>query len=174
MRTQRGFTLIELIVVIIIVVVLAGTLLNRVSYYQEQAERAAMEQVAAAVQSALVLRYGTLLARGAATEQELSILATDNPMSWLQKKPRNYAGEFYDPSPTAVAPGRWMFDLKSRDLIYVVDRSDHFTPGRDGGKWIRFHTQLQYEPALGGSAQQGKKELVGTLLVPTETYRWFD
>jgi hypothetical protein len=47
-------------------------------------------------------------------------LAQDNPMTWLQQKPRNYAGEYYDPTPGAVAPGHWMFDLKSRDLIYVV------------------------------------------------------
>ncbi len=111
-------------------VVLAGTFLIRVPYYQEQAEKAAMQQVEGALQSALVLRYGALMARGAATEKELSILATDNPMTWLQQKPRNYAGEYYDPTPGAVAPGNWMFDLKSRDLIYVVDHGDYFTPGQ--------------------------------------------
>lgn len=171
----RGFTLIELIVVIIIIVVLAGTFLNRVPYYQELAEKAAMQQVEGAMQSALVLRYGTLMARGAATEKELSILASDNPITWLQQKPPNYAGEYYDPTPGAVAPGNWMFDLKSRDLIYVVDHGDYFTPGKDGKKWIRFHTRLQYEPVLGGGVQaEGKKELVGTLLLPTETYRWLE
>jgi general secretion pathway protein G len=162
-------------VVIIVVVILAGTFLVRIPYYQEQAEKAAMQQVADALQSALVMRYGALMTRGAANEKELSILATDNPMTWLQQKPRNYAGEYYDPTPAAVAPGNWMFDLKSRDLIYVVDHGDYFTPGRDGKKWIRFHTQLQYEPVLGGASQaEGKKELVGTLFAPTETYRWFD
>ena len=171
----RGFTLIELIVVIIIVVILAGAFLVRIPYYQEQAEKAAMEQVAAAVQSALVLRYGALMTHGAANEKELSILATDNPMTWLQQKPRNYAGEYYDPTPGAVAPGNWMFDLKSRDLIYVVDHGNYFTPGKDGKRWIRFHIQLRYEPVLGGGVQAGgKKELVGSLFEPTETYRWFD
>lgn len=175
MNEQRGFTLIELIVVIIIVVVLAGTLLNRVPFYQEQAEKTAMEQVAGAVQSALVLRYGTLMARGAANEKELSILATDNPMTWLQQKPRNYAGEYFDPTPNAVAPGSWMFDLKSRDLVYIVDHADYFTPGKDGKKWVRFHTRLLYEPMLGGGEKaQDKKELVGTLLEPTDSYHWFD
>jgi general secretion pathway protein G len=168
----KGFTLIELIVVIIIVVVLAGTFLSRIPYYQGLAEKAAMEQTAAALQSALVMRYGALMARGGG-EKELSILATDNPMTWLQQKPRNYAGEYYDPTPGAVAPGNWMFDLKSRDLIYVVDHGDHFTPGKDGKKWIRFHIHFQYEPVTNGDAQ-GKQELVGTLLEPTQTYRWFD
>lgn len=169
----KGFTLIELIIVISIVAILAGLFLSRITYYQEQAEKAAMEQVAGALQSALVIRYGTLMARGAATGMELSILATDNPVSWLQEKPRNYAGEFFDPTPNAVAPGRWMFDLKSRDLIYVVDHSDYFTPGADGKKWIRFHVKLEYESPL-GSASGGNKELTSTLFEPTEPYRWFN
>ena len=65
MKAQRGFTPFELIVAISIILILAGVFLSRVPYYQGQAEKAAMEQVASAVQSALVLRYGTLLARGA-------------------------------------------------------------------------------------------------------------
>jgi general secretion pathway protein G len=169
----KGFTLIELIIVISIVAILAGFFLSRIPYYQEQAEKTAMEQVAGALQSALVMRYGALMARGAATGMELSILATDNPVSWLQEKPRNYAGEFFDPTPNAVAPGRWMFDLKSRDLIYVVDHGDYFAPGKDGKKWIRFHVKLEYESTLGG-ASGGNKELTSTLFEPTEPYRWFN
>lgn len=168
---QHGFTLIELIIVIAIIVVLAGMFLIRIPYYQEQAEKTAMEQVAGAVQSALVLRYGTLMARGAASDKELNALATDNPVTWLQQKPRNYMGEYFDPAPGTVAPGNWMFDLKSRDLIYVVDHGDYFTPGKDGKKWIRFHVHLRYESRLGGGAG---KELSGTLFEPVEPYRWMN
>jgi hypothetical protein len=66
-----------------------------------------------------------------------------------------------------------MFDLKSHDLIYVLDRSEYFTPGKDGRKWIRFHVKLGYEAPLGG-AVSGKKELTSTLFEPTEPYRWFN
>ncbi|GAB1234132.1 hypothetical protein UT5_05260 [Ferrigenium sp. UT5] len=168
----QGFTLIEFIVVIIIIVVLAGLFLMRVPLVQEQAEKAAMQQVEGALQSALVLRYGALQTRAAATEQNLSVLATDNPMTWLQKLPPNYKGEYYDPSPRTVAPGNWMFDLKSRDLIYVLNQADHFIPGRDGNKWIRFHVRLGYDAALG--RPESGKELVSTLFEPTEPYRWLD
>jgi len=168
----KGFTLIEFIVVIIIIVVLAGLFLTRIPLYQEQAEKAAMQQVEGALQSALVLRYGALQTRAAATEQNLSILATDNPMTWLQKLPPNYKGEYYDPSPRTVAPGSWMFDLKSRELIYVLNQSDNFTPGRDGSKWIRFRVHLGYELMLG--RPEAGKELVTTLLEPTEPYHWLD
>ena len=168
----KGFTLIEFIVVIIIIVVLAGLFLTRIPLYQEQAEKAAMQQVEGALQSALVLRYGALQTRAAATEQNLSVLATDNPMTWLQKLPPNCKGEYYDPSPRTVAPGSWMFDLKSRELIYVLNQSDNFTPGRDGSKWIRFRVHLGYELMLG--RPEAGKELVTTLLEPTEPYHWLD
>ncbi|MDE2117934.1 MAG: type II secretion system protein [Betaproteobacteria bacterium] len=168
---QSGFTLIELIVVIAVLSVLAGTLLSRVWLYQEQAEKAAMVGVAGTIQSALVMQYGRLLVRG--MESEATALAADNPMKWLAKQPHNYSGEFYDPTPRSVAPGNWMFDLKARELIYVLDRADHFIPGKDGQKWIRYRVNLMYDPALGASGKTSK-ELAGALFEPTVPYRWFD
>jgi general secretion pathway protein G len=169
---NRGFTLIELIVVIIIIVVMAGMFLTRIPLYQEQAEKAAMQQVEGALQSALILRYGALMTRGAANERELSILATDNPIKWLQKTPENYKGEYYDPSPRSVAPGNWMFDLKTRELIYVVDHTEYFRPGKDGNKWIRFHVRIDHEKMLGRSGDG--EELVATLFEPKAPYHWLE
>ena len=173
MKAQRGFTLLELITVISIVAILAGMFLSRIPYYQEQAEKTVMEQTAGAIQSALVMRYGSLMTHDATTAKNLSALATDNPIGWLQQKPKNFAGEFYDPTPKTVAPGSWMFDLKSHELIYVLDRSEYFTPGKDGQKWVRFHVKLEYESPQGGLVG-GKKALTSTLFEPTETYRWFN
>lgn len=172
-KSSRGFTLLELIVVISVIAILAGSLLSRVPVYAEQAERAAMEQTVGAMQSALTMRIGSLMAHGGATEKNLRALASDNPLGWLQQKPKNYAGEFFDPMPKTVAPGSWVFDLKSRDLIYVLDRSAYFTPGKDGQKWIRFHTSLVYERTPGNAAG-GKKGLTATLFEPTEPYRWLN
>lgn len=172
MMKQRGFTLIELIVVIVVIVILAGIFLSRVPFYQAQAEKAAMQQVEGALQSALVLRYGALMTRGVANEKELGILATDNPITWLQKMPTNYKGEYYDPSPRSVAPGNWMFDLKSRELIYVVDHTDFFKVGKDGHPWIRFRVHMDYDKILG--RPEAGKELVSTLFEPTEPYHWIE
>lgn len=164
---QAGFTLIELIVVVCVVVILIGTLLYKVSDYQEQAEKVAMQQVVSALQSALTLEYGNLMTRG--KESLVSELLVQNPMDWLQKQPENYSGAFYAPTPGSVAPGNWVFDLRSRQLIYVVDRGEHFKPGPDGYKWVRFHVRLDYSPPLGG----GKKTLTGVLFEPVEPYSWF-
>jgi len=59
-------------------------------------------------------------------------------MSWLQKKPRNYAGEFFGPTQQSAESGNWIFDLKTRDLVYLVRNAGHFKPGKDGNNWIRF------------------------------------
>jgi len=172
-HSVKGFTLLELIVVISVIAILAGSLLSRIPYYQEQAEKAVLEQTAGAMQTALTIRVGSLMVHGAASEKELKALASDNPINWLQPKPKNYAGEFFNPTPQAVAPGSWMYDLKSHNLIYVLDRSDHFTPGKNGQKWIRFHVKLEYELPL-GSVAGSKKEISSALFEPNEPYRWFN
>ena len=169
--SERGFTLIELIVVITIIVVMMGLFLNRALFYMEQAEKTAMEEVAGSLQSALTLQYGLVLTRGKATDA--AALVKDNPMNWLQKKPRNYSGEFYDPTPLTVESGNWMFDLKSRDLVYVVRNVNYFKPGRDGKQWIRFHVAASYEAARLPSLQHAAPALTGLLFEPVEPYAWF-
>lgn len=170
-ESSRGFTLIELIVVIIIVVVMIGLFLNRMLFYVEQAEKTAMEEVAGAIQSALVMQYGRILTRG--KPSDVPLLAQDNPMNWLQKKPRNYAGEFYDPTTLTVESGNWVFDLKARELVYVVRNDNYFKPGKDGKKWIRFHVVINHEVSRLPSLQSATAELTGTLFEPVEPYSWF-
>lgn len=180
-RRLRGFTLLELVVVVCIVAVLAGAFLERMVYYRERAEKAAMEGVTAAIQSALTMRYGMILLHG--KPSDAAALAQENPLGWLQKKPANYAGEFYDPTPQAVGPGNWMFDLKSRDLVYVPATTYYFQAGRDGHKWARFHVALLREPSRGAAAAPGGGALGGgapadamlasALFEPVEPYSWF-
>lgn len=169
--SSKGFTLIELLVVVTIVAILYTVFLNRIWFYQERAEKTAMVEVAGALQSALIMQYGRLMVRG--REAEVTALAADNPMRWLQKAPTNYAGEFYDPQPGMVEPGNWMFDLKSHELIYVLNRADYFVPAKDGKKWVRYRVNLMYD-SVKGVRGKGSKELVGTLLEPIEPYRWFE
>jgi len=65
-----GFTLFELIVVICIVSILAGILLNRLEVYKEAAEKAAMQQTAAAIKSALQMRVASYMITGRDKEIE--------------------------------------------------------------------------------------------------------
>lgn len=168
--SERGFTLIELIIVITLIVVLMGLFMNRALFYQEQAEKAAMENVAGAIQSSLIMQYSKLLTRG--KPSDLAVLAKGNPMNWMQKKPSNYTGEFFNPTPLTVEPGSWMFDLRSRDLVYVMRNVDHFRPGEDGKKWIRFHVVVAREPSRLPSLKDAPPELTGLLFEPVAPYSW--
>jgi general secretion pathway protein G len=168
-RVESGFTLVELLVVISVVGILASMLFSRVLLYQEMAEKAAMQQVVGAVQSALVLQYGHRMALGLGSG--INNISTENPLDWLAQKPANYAGEFSVVNPDAIVPGNWAFDLQSRELIYVIDHAEYFKPFKDGFKWIRFRIRFAYETIPGNNGKD-MKELTAVTFAPVEPYRW--
>src|SRR6266702_937290 len=63
-RKPAGLTLVELIVVVCIIALCAVLLLERLRFYQEAAEKAAMEYTVGAVKSALQLRAAAMLLKG--------------------------------------------------------------------------------------------------------------
>ena len=169
-QRPKGFTLIELIVAIAIISTLTGVLLTRVWFYQEQAEKAAMQQVAGALQSALILQYSQLVAKD--QTKEVKNLIAENPIHWLMRPPKNYAGEFNGLAIELIPPGNWGFDLKSRELIYIPFRTLNFKPDKDGKKNVRFRTRLEYGTARGGSKNKSTQEVTSVVIEPVENYQW--
>jgi general secretion pathway protein G len=163
----QGFTLVELATVTCITVVLILTFLNRVLFYQEQVERAAMIGLVTGVQSSLNMQQMGFLLRN--EETKIAALATENPVNFLDEKPLNYAGEFFDPAPDAIAPGNWAFDLKSREMIYVPDHARHISFTGEGQKWIRYQVKL-----IQGITKEasGKGNLASVTFEPVIPYRW--
>jgi prepilin-type N-terminal cleavage/methylation domain-containing protein len=168
-QSSKGFTLIELVIVVSLVGIMASMLFSRVLFYQEMAEKAAMQQVISAVQSALVLQYGHHMALGMGSG--INNISTENPMDWLMQKPLNYAGEFNAIKPGAIEPGNWAFDLNSHELIYVPDHAEYFIPAQDGVKWMRYRTRFAYEN-IPGNQDKKVKELTGVTIAPVEHYQW--
>ncbi|MGB8517021.1 MAG: hypothetical protein WCD45_03940 [Gallionella sp.] len=168
---QHGKTFIELTVIVCIVLVCILLFLHRMRFYQEQAEQTAMQEVVNALNSALLLQYGQIITRGHA--DDVITLARDNPMNWLQKRPRNYLGEFFDPVAASAVEGNWLFDLKSRELVYLIDHHNYFKPGSDDQQWVRFHLVPHYETARTSSSNAGKKKLTGVAFEPVQPYSWF-
>jgi len=166
-KETRGFTLIELLIVISIVAILAGMFFKRVLVYQELTEKAAMQQVVSAVQSALVLEYGHRMA------SEMGPVANnitkENPMEWLSRKPANYAGELNTVNPAAIEAGNWVFDKGTQELIYLPNHAEYFVPAKNGVRWIRYHTRLEYES---NSRGKGTRVLSGVTFSPVEPYQW--
>ena len=167
---QAGFTLFELIVVVCIVAIMAGILFNRLQLYQEAAEKAAMQQTAAAIKSALQMRVASYMING--RDNEIEHLRGENPVSWLQEKPADYAGEFYADAYARVRPGSWYFDLNRRELIYVVNLGANFKPGPDGRKWARYRVRIEYE-AVPEPGAAPRKVLSAVTFVPVQPYVWF-
>jgi prepilin-type N-terminal cleavage/methylation domain-containing protein len=170
LKASKGFTLIELIVVIAIISTLMGVLLSRVWFYQEQAEKAAMQQVAGALQSSLILQYSQLLARD--QTDEIKNLISRNPINLLMRPPKNYVGEFNGLAIELIPPGNWGFDLKSRELIYIPFRTQNFKPDKDGKKIVRFRARVEYGTGRGGPKSRAGKEVTGVAIEPVEPYQW--
>jgi prepilin-type N-terminal cleavage/methylation domain-containing protein len=167
---HAGFTLFELIVVVCVVALMAGILLNRLQVYKEAAEKAAMQQTAAAIKSALQMRVASYMISG--RDNEIEKLRNENPVNWLQEKPADYVGEFYADAYARVRPGSWYFDLTRRELIYVINLGDNFKPGPDGRKWVRYRVRIGYEevPERGGPP---RKVLSAASFAPVQPYVWF-
>jgi prepilin-type N-terminal cleavage/methylation domain-containing protein len=118
MRRHAGFTLFELAITVAIIGILAAALLSRVTLYQEQAERVAMENVVGVLRSALSMKVGQMVAQG--RSQDLSKLLTMNPMDLLAQKPANYLGEVDSPQMGKISRGNWYFNRKQLLLVYIA------------------------------------------------------
>lgn len=173
MKKMRGFTLLELVVVVSVISILAVVLLGKVLRYQEEAERVAMEQVAANIQAGLNLQVAAMIARG--QESQLPDLVNENPMDWLAKPPPNYLGERFDPGLSDLKPGYWYFDLKDKTLVYEVDRGEHFMADSSGRKEIRYRVSLIYGNKPKENVKSADtKEVSGVILELIKPYQWFE
>lgn len=167
-KQHAGFTLFELIIVIIIVSTLGVVLLDRLWRYQEQAEKAAMEQLVGTLKSALSIQVAGLIAKGQV--DAVPQLVKENPINWLTEKPGNYLGEYFAPTATQIAPGNWYFDLKDRELVYLPLRTEHFKAMQGSRKWVRYKLDLVYNPVR---VAVRAPEVGGIVLRLTTPYTWF-
>lgn len=138
----RGATRFEFAIAMAIFAILAGVLLQKVNYYQYEAEQANVRQVVALLRTALVAKEGELYARGKTAET--ASLAGRNPMELLTPKPANYLGEVDDAQATEVAPGYWFFDRVSGTLSYVLSNPELFIGSK--AKRLNFKVKFIHKP----------------------------
>jgi general secretion pathway protein G len=137
-RAQKGYNKFELSVAVAIFAILVTVLLQRLWFYQAQAELTAVQQVVANVRSALEIKLaqGRLPGRGVDPAQ----LAIQNPLDWLTHRPANYAGEYFSPTSEEVAPGNWYFDRRDKTLVYLLNNGNTF--GSSQSKRLKFKVKL--------------------------------
>jgi type II secretory pathway pseudopilin PulG len=159
-----GFSVIELVVALAIVAVFAGVLLDRAVYYQELAEKASMEQVAADLRSSVNLRVAELALENRFAEVDALLLK--NPFELLAARPQNYLGVLEGPPEDRAASGSWYFDNRSKEVVYSIDLGRYFTPDDQGRRRIAWHLVGVGSADRPAQPQWARFELV-------RPYRWF-
>jgi hypothetical protein len=160
-RSAAGFSMFEIAVVAIVFSVLVGVLLQRLAFYQEEAERAGARLLVSNMQSALRSKAYQAAMRG--TPADLTVLAGANPISWLEHVPENYGGEIGNSTEKLLRPGHWYFDGKQGILVYVFSSKKSF-PGDSYERWF-FRVKFTGLPTInakpdGTQTQDGSVALI--------------
>ena len=172
-HTQAGGSkLFEFVIVVLLFGALSTVVLEYMLHYIEVAEKSAMENTVMNMRSSLRLRLAQVLVRNDVDEGVR--LSRDNPMNWLQEMPPNYAGEFDNPEPGAIAKGKWYYDRGKRELVYLVDMGREFVPDEEGGKRVRYRVNA---PFLRQAAKENRPLSVndvveGVSLIAVVPYEW--
>jgi type II secretory pathway pseudopilin PulG len=168
MRTAakpHGSTLVELAVSLAVIGVLAGVLLSRFVYYQEMAEKAAMDSMVRIIKTGLQMRLAELIITN--RQGQAVALEADDPTQWLEARPANYGGALGG----TLKRGTWYFDALERQLVYVVNSGGRLSSATPTDpKQVRFRVRLLKERLLLGGA--AVEHVTGVTLVPVSPYNW--
>ncbi|CAN5304616.1 hypothetical protein BH11PSE11_BH11PSE11_11430 [soil metagenome] len=158
-RQSRGLARFQFLVWLVLVGILAAVFLERVIWYQQYAEKAAVDIVVMNLRSGLRLRMAELMASD--RWNEVGDLTRQNPVNWIEagsiadvikqkpidrsaKKLPNYLGELDNPNPKYIPAGNWYFNVATLELIYVPEHAKFFDFGTSGDRTLVFKiTSLQ-------------------------------
>lgn len=166
---QRGFSLLELAGAFALVAIMATVLLDRLTYYEELAEKARMEATVSTLKSALRIRMATMMIEGRV--QEYRLLAGQNPIDWLDKTPDDYRGAVSDIA--GLAAGAWYFNHADRTLVYLVRNGRYFRPDSEGLKRVRLKVVAISDRPGTQSVSETIKPADTVVIKLLEPYRWF-
>lgn len=140
MKQARGSSKLELMTAIVLIAVCAAVLLNRLSFYQEVAEKAQVEYTISILKSALRIQMATMMTDG--HTGDVALLEQRNPLEWLREKPVTQVLEVGNSSPKKSASAGWEFDPLNRTLTYRPLHTAHFQADQFGKKEIRLKVEL--------------------------------
>jgi prepilin-type N-terminal cleavage/methylation domain-containing protein len=161
--SAAGFTLFELVVVISVAGLIAVIAAGRFLYWEERAEKAAMDLMLAEIKLGLQVRLAEMLMTN--QQSQAAVLETQNPLRWLENPPANYAGDYAPP----VRPGYWYYAAKEHALVYLPNNSAYLDLEQPGGKELWFRIVVRYET----NSVTGGRIPAGIGLVPAREFKWF-
>lgn len=71
------------------------------------------------------MRCAEAVARGG--DDDLALLARQNPTRWLQKTPENYLGEYFSLHADGLPRGSWYFDQTAHAFVYLPSSHKSFS-----------------------------------------------
>jgi general secretion pathway protein G len=160
-----GASRFEAMAALSIIFIVAAVLLERLLFYEEYREKVAMELTVAGMRAGLRSKVAGLLIDDRVSE--ISTLADENPVRWLDREPENYLGEF-DGSPGTEQEGKWYFDRRGRELVYTANNRRYFTPSAYRDYSVRVRAMRVQSPAT-----SSRHEPEWVTLVIVNDYGWF-
>jgi hypothetical protein len=164
---QRGASQLELAVSIVLFAIFLVVFLERALYYQEYAEKIAMEMTVANMRTGLRYKIADLIVNKRMAE--IPALADENPVNWLAGQPENYLGEF-DSLPRDGTAGKWFYDKRNLELVYTVNNRRHFVP-YDGRDFTLRYRVARIQGPAGTSSRTASVQLWVELRQP-QGYSW--
>jgi general secretion pathway protein G len=162
---DRGISRLEVLVSLLIIGIIAALFLDRLTYYEELAEKTAMESLENQLQSALRIKAAELMI--GKRYAELEHLDCVNPFTLLDIMPGNYARKNFA-SNDDFKPGVWRYDESACELAYQPSSRRHLVmtgAGSQKGDELRFRSRLVRSGPGGG--------IVAVVLELETHYQWF-
>lgn len=160
-KRSAGFTLFEIGVAASILAILTTVLAQRLVFYQEQAERVAVDAVVANMRTGLSMAVAGLHINNRGGE--VAGLAGQNPIIWLEGMPPNYRGEYYSPGSGEIPPGAWYFDRSTRNLVYLFAKGKTFSSV--ASERIYLKVILQHSPTDASESSRASAGKANVVLV---------
>ena len=162
-KRSAGFGLLELVLLLCVAAVLVTLMGRGLLYYEERAERAAVELLLEQMRKGLQIQMTELIFSN--RQAQVADLEKTNPMKWLESLPANYAGDY----PVKPRLGKWYYEPQQHQIVYVADNNAYLKASEATLKELRFAVVVPMvsDPATGGKTPSG----VG--LKPLRQYRWF-
>jgi len=168
--TERGFSLLELVVVVVIIAFLMVIAISRLLALQVDAERVAMESVLGTLRSAIGMKVAHHIVQN--DIRGLRSLVGSNPMDRLAETPHNYLGALNGVDPLSLEDGNWYYDQSGRALVYLVRNKTYFSGGRPQPPSARFALELVFADRNGNGRFDRRDEIEGLRLNALEHYAW--
>lgn len=157
MPKQRGYSVLEFVVALAVVAILMAVLLNRMAYYQAEAERVSLQATVANLRSALQIRL--VASKLPQSTVNLTMLTEENPFTWLKDKPVNYAGEYFSPTDAQIGKGNWCYDRRDKSVVYLLNNPESFSGAK--ANRLKFKVKLLHLLNSSGAAENAAGTVVG-------------